>query len=150
MCMWAVMPLARLCGCAGLSEPSLVACSRGTIISWTGSFHWQPNIKQDAEACKNQFISWFGRLYVRVMIHRNHLMCLIHNTISWGRRAWPSDIKCIELFYYAYCVRVLVNLENHRTRIKLMFTSKFWVSEQRDPDEIAQKHMLSWAFTDHI
>ena len=26
-----------------------------------------------------------------------------------------------ELFYYAYCVRVLVNLENRQTGIKLVF-----------------------------
>ena len=32
-----------------------------------------------------------------------------------------DKIQCIDLFYYAYCVRVLVNLENHQTRIKLMF-----------------------------
>ena len=27
---------------------------------------------------------------------------------------------------------------------------KLYVSEQRDPHEIAKKHMLSWAFPDHI
>ena len=27
---------------------------------------------------------------------------------------------------------------------------KLYVSEQRDPDEIEQSHMLFWAFTDHI
>ena len=76
------MPLAILCGCAGSSEPSLVACARGTIISLTGSFHRQPNVKHDAEACINHFSFWFVRLCVRVMIHRNHLMCKTHNTIS--------------------------------------------------------------------
>ena len=25
------------------------------------------------------------------------------------------------VIYYAYCVRVMVNLENHQTRLKLMF-----------------------------
>ena len=60
---------------------------RGTIISWTGSFHRQPNVKHDAEESINHFSSWFVRLCVRVMIHRNHLMCKTHNTISWGRRA---------------------------------------------------------------
>ena len=82
--------LASLCGCAGSSEHSLVACPRGTIISWTGSFHWQPNVKHDAEACKNQFISWFVRLCDDL---QEHLMCLIHNTISWGRRARLCLIK---------------------------------------------------------
>ena len=76
------MPLARPCGCAGSSEPSLVACARGTIISLTGSFYRQPNVKHDAEACINHFSSWFVRLCVRVMIHRNHLLCKTHNTIS--------------------------------------------------------------------
>ena len=46
------------------------------------SFHRQPNVKHDAEACINHFSSWFVRLCVRVMIHRNHLMCKTHNTIS--------------------------------------------------------------------
>ena len=27
---------------------------------------------------------------------------------------------------------------------------KLYVSEQRDPDKIAQTHMLSWTFADHI
>ena len=40
------MPLARPCGCAGSSEPSLVACARGTMASFM----------HDAEACKNQSI----------------------------------------------------------------------------------------------
>ena len=48
----------------------------------TGSFHRQPNVKHDAEACLNHFSSWFVRLCIRVMIHRNHLMCKTHNTIS--------------------------------------------------------------------
>ena len=67
-----------------------------------------------------------------------------------------------------------MNLENRQTRIKLMFAylkhsllvgvcrcidclglslhplKKLWVSEQRDPDKIAQKRRLSWAFADHI
>ena len=81
------MPLERLCGCAGSSEPSLVACARCTIISYTGSFHIQPNVKHDAEACINHFSSWFVRLCVRVMIQMNLLMCKTHNTISRGRRA---------------------------------------------------------------
>ena len=67
------MPLAKLCGCAGSSEPSLVACARGTIISLNGLFHRQPDVKHDTEACINHFSSWFVRLCVRVMIHRNHL-----------------------------------------------------------------------------
>ena len=67
------MPLARLCGCAGSSEPSLVACAR--VLG-------QPKVKHDAEAYINHFSSWFVRLCVRVMIHRNHLMCKTHNTIS--------------------------------------------------------------------
>ena len=28
--------------------------------------------------------------------------------------------------------------------------SKLWVSDSKGPDEIAQKHRLSWAFADHI
>ena len=45
----------HLCrGCAGSSEPSLVAYARGTvIISLTGSFYRQPNVKHDAEAWIN-------------------------------------------------------------------------------------------------
>ena len=30
------------------------------------------------------------------------------------------------------------------------FFQQLWVSEQRDPCEIAQKHGLSWAFADYI
>ena len=44
------MPQARLCGCAGSSEPSLIACARGTIVSLTGSFHRQPNVKPSCPA----------------------------------------------------------------------------------------------------
>ena len=32
-----------------------------------------------------------------------------------------SVFASLDLFYYAYCVHVLVNLENRHTRIKLMF-----------------------------
>ena len=32
-----------------------------------------------------------------------------------------SVFASLDLFYYAYCVCVLVNLENRQTRIKLMF-----------------------------
>ena len=32
-----------------------------------------------------------------------------------------SVFTSLDLFYYAYCVCVLVNLENRQTRIKLMF-----------------------------
>ena len=32
-----------------------------------------------------------------------------------------SVFALLDLFYYPYCVRVLVNLENRQTRIKLMF-----------------------------
>ena len=32
-----------------------------------------------------------------------------------------SALASLDSFYYAYCVRVLVNLENRQTRIKLMF-----------------------------
>ena len=32
-----------------------------------------------------------------------------------------SVFASLDLFYYSYCVRVLVNLENRQTRIKLMF-----------------------------
>ena len=39
MCMWAVKALAIFHGCAGSSEPSLLAYSIGTIISLTGLFH---------------------------------------------------------------------------------------------------------------
>ena len=44
------------------------------------------------------------------------------------QRSW-----CLEF----YLVRVFINF-------------KLYVSEQRDPDKIAQTHMLSWAFADHI
>ena len=67
------MSMARLCGCAGSSEPSLAAFARGNIsCPETTRF-----VKPDAEACKNQFTSSFVRLCVRVMIHWNHLMCSI-------------------------------------------------------------------------
>ena len=36
-CVWTAKVLARLCGCAGSSEPSLVAYVISTIISWAGS-----------------------------------------------------------------------------------------------------------------
>ena len=39
MCMWAVKALVIFRGCAGSSEPSLLAYALGTIISWTGLFH---------------------------------------------------------------------------------------------------------------
>ena len=37
-CVRTAKALARLRGCAGLPEPSLVACVISTIISWAGSF----------------------------------------------------------------------------------------------------------------
>ena len=98
--MRAVKALARLCGCASLSEPSLVTCARGTLISWTGSFHWQPNVKHNAEACKNQFISWFVRMQVRVMIRWNQFSLLARkqNTVSWGRLARLISVVCSSLW----------------------------------------------------
>ena len=38
-CVRTAKALARLRGCAGSPEPSLVACVISTIISWAGSFH---------------------------------------------------------------------------------------------------------------
>ena len=38
LCVRTMKPLARLCGCAGSSEPSLVAYVISTIILWAGSF----------------------------------------------------------------------------------------------------------------
>ena len=74
------------------------------VISWTDSFHRQPNVKHDAEACINHFSSWFVRLCVRVMIHRNHLMCKTHNTISWGRRARLISVVFDKKFHRIYNV----------------------------------------------
>ena len=37
LCVWTASALARLRECAGLPEPSLVACVTSTIISWAGS-----------------------------------------------------------------------------------------------------------------
>ena len=39
-CVRTAIALARLRGCAGTPEPSLVAFVRSTIISWAGSFLW--------------------------------------------------------------------------------------------------------------
>ena len=39
-CVWTVKSLMRLRGCAGTSEPSLVAYVTSTIISWAGLFHF--------------------------------------------------------------------------------------------------------------
>ena len=49
-CVWTAKALARLCGCAGSSEPSLVAYVISIIISWAGlfiSFHYVTRIVCD-------------------------------------------------------------------------------------------------------
>ena len=64
------------------------------------------------------------------------------------------------------CALSYLRLENRRTRMKLKFKYlkrnvrrclelylvhfKLYVGEQGHPGEIAQTHMLSWAFADHI
>ena len=77
-----------------------------------------------------------------------------------------SIFASLNLLYYAYCVGVLVNLENRQTRIKLMFAylkhsllvgvhrcldclgislkplKNF--SEHHDPDKIAQKRIYGF------
>ena len=54
--------------------------------------------------------------------NENSLLAGKHNTVSGGRRARLQFVnKSRYMFYYAYFVRLLVNSENHQTRIKLMF-----------------------------
>ena len=76
--------------------------------------NWLVLLTAHAEACKNQFMSWFVRLYLCVMIHRINLLARTHNTISWGRRARLISVVFDkkfhrrytmygEIFYYAYC-----------------------------------------------
>ena len=65
-CVRTAMALARLCGCTGSPEPSLVAYVISTIISWAGSIN---ELILQASVCWNDLIcfmsariSWKGKM----------------------------------------------------------------------------------------
>ena len=72
--MWAVKALAIFRGCAGSSEPSLLAYAIGTIILLTGLFHEIKYvnikfIKMQNRATINLFLGTCMYMYVGLCVH---------------------------------------------------------------------------------
>ena len=76
-CVQTAKALARLRGCAGSPEPSLVAYVISTIISWAGSFHPSMTWLILWKYCKIPNYSDTGKIAVII------LKCVYHNLMSW-------------------------------------------------------------------
>ena len=151
--------------CTGSFEPSLLAYAIGTIISWTGLFHGNA-IHQDLE-------SWYNQIMLGLCVCAYTISDLPY-VVSWGQQDTPRSAKqfvkcsiCLNLekavittFIELFTLRkpkLIFNYIKQNVRRYLEFDLvwarwvlihfKLYVSEQRDPDEIAQTHMLSWALS---
>ena len=104
MCMWAVKMLAISHGCAGSSEPSLLAYAIGTIISWTDLFHENKYvnikfIKMQNRAKINFYLGacMFVCVYIIPVMHSLDLPC----AISWGQQDTPRSVQqCVKMFHF--------------------------------------------------
>ena len=153
--------------CAGSSEPSLLAYAIGTIISWTGLFHGNA-IHQDLE-------SWYNQIMLRLCVCAYTISVImnsqdLHEDSKTRHDRLNNLLKCsiclnlgkavVTTFIELFTLRkpkLKFNYIKQNVRIYLEFDLlwacwvfihfKHYVSEQRDPDEIAQTHMLSWALS---
>ena len=150
--------------CTGSFEPSLLAYAIGTIISWTGLFHGNA-IHQDLE-------SWYNQIMLGLCVCAYTISVIINSqdlpyVVSWGQQDTPRSAKQVPFvwtyrksrYYYIYWViyaqKTEIDIQNVRRYLEfdlvwacwVFIHFKLYVSEQRDPDEIAQTHMLSWALS---
>ena len=158
--------------CTGSSEPSLLAYAIGTIISWTGLFHGNA-INQDLESWYNQIILGLCVCAYTISVIMNSQD--LPYVVSWWQQDTPRSAKqfvkmfhlfepivkaVITTFIELFTLRkpkLIFNYIKQNVRRYLEFDLvwacwvfihfKLYVSEQRDPDEIAQTHMLSWALS---
>ena len=91
MCMWAVKALAIFNGCAGSSEPSLLAYAIGTINSRTGLFH-------EMKGVNIKFIKMQNRatinLYLRLCVHNTGNALVGPSMCSFNRHAEIGSTVC--------------------------------------------------------
>ena len=148
--------------CAGSSEPSLLAYAIGTIISWTGLFHGNTN-HPDLE-------SWYNQIILCMCVCAYTISVIMNSqdlpyVVSWGQQDTPRSaqqfVKMFHLFEPLLRLLSYLRSENRNwystVRRYLEFDLvwacwvfihfKLYVSEQQDPDEIAQTQMLSWALS---
>ena len=98
--MWAVKAQAIFRGCAGSSEPSLLAYAIVTIISCTGLFHKikyvnTKFIKMQNRATINVFLGTCACAYIIPVMHSYRTFHVQFHEDKQTRRDWPNSLlKC--------------------------------------------------------
>ena len=89
-CARTVKALARLCGCAGSPEPSLVAYAISTIISWDGSSGYLQQQLLCWRAILLRYDRTFLPLIVKMIIElfNELLMLMLTCILLWFNRDW--------------------------------------------------------------